>query len=235
MITIFQILFSPVKSFNALKQEGKFPTMTMVILLLFLAVNLILMVPITSKVTTLMLSQSSMPLSEQQLEHSLGMLHKLRYLQVLGGVFTAATTLFLYALLLYIITLIAKPALTYVQSFTVIVYSYFALLIGGLLNTGMLYFRGLDKIMSPFEVELTGLNLLTTMEKAGGGLYTFLSLLNPFQLWFVILLSIGLKAFTEMKYTKALLLCILFWLITVIFPVASMVFSEITMQRAGIM
>ena len=232
---IFQTLFRPERAFNGLKQEGKFPVMAMVILLLLLAVNLILMVPVTSKITTLMLTRSAMPLSEAQLERSVDLLYKLRYLQVIGGVFTAATTLFLYALLFYIITLIAKPALTFVQSFTVIVYSYFVWVIGGFVNTGILYFRGLEKIVNPFELELTGLNLFTTMEQAGGGLYMFLSLVNPFQLWFVILLSVGLKVFTEMKYTKALLLCILFWLITVIFPVASMIFSEITMQRAGIM
>ena len=235
MNTILQILFSPLKAFRALKQENKFPGMALLILLLLLAVNLILMVPITSKITTLMLSQSSMPVAEEQLDRALDMLHKLRYLQVIGGVFSSAMTLFLLALLLYIITLIAKPVLAYMKSFTVVVYSYFAILIGGLVNTGILYFRGLDKITNPFEITLTGLNLFTTLEKAGGGLYTFLSLVNPFQLWFIILLSIGLKVFTEIKFTKALLICILFWLITVIFPVASMIFSEITLQRAGMM
>jgi len=235
MNPILQILFRPLKAFKELKQENKFPGMALLILLLLLAVNLILMVPVTSKVTTLMFSRSSMPLPEEQLDRALDMLHKLRYLQVIGGIFTTAMTLFLYALLLYIITLIAKPVLDYMKSFTVIVYSYFAILIGGLVNTGILYFRGLDKITNPFEITLTGLNLFTTMEKAGGGLYIFLSLVNPFQLWFVVLLSVGLKVFTEMKFAKALLICILFWLITVIFPVASMIFSEITLQRAGMM
>ena len=108
MNLIVQTLFSPHKSFTGLKQENKFPTMTFIILLLLLSVNLILMVPVTSKVTTLVLTRSAMPLSEAQLERSMDLLYKLRYLQVIGGVFTAATTLFLYALLFYIITLIAK-------------------------------------------------------------------------------------------------------------------------------
>ena len=235
MNVILQVLFSPRKAFGELKQANKFPAMALIILLSLLAVNLILMVPITSKITTLMLSRSSMPIPEEQLERSLNMLYNLRYLQVIGGVFSSAISLFLLALLLYIITLIAKPALDYVKSFTIVVYSYFALLIGGLVNTGILYFKGMDAITNPFEIAFTGLNVFTTMEKAGGGLYTFLSLVNPFQLWFVILLCIGLKAFTEIKFTKALIISILFWLITVIFPVASIIFSEATMQRAGIM
>jgi hypothetical protein len=108
-------------------------------------------------------------------------------------------------------------------------------LFGELVNIGLLYMRGLEKITNPFEIALTGLNLLTTIEKAGAAVYTFLTLANPFQLWFVILLSIGLKVFAEIKYAKALIMCIIFWLITVLFPVCSAIFSEITLKNAGIM
>jgi hypothetical protein len=235
MNTILQIFFSPRKAFGELKQVNKFPAMAMIILLLLLAVNMILMVPVSSKITMLTLRRSSMPISEEQLEQALDMLYKLRYLQVFSGIVTSAISLFLLALLLYIMTSVAKPVLDYVKSFTVVVYSYFAMLIGGLVNTGILYFKGIETITNPFEIQLTGLNLFTTMEKAGGGLYTFLSLVNPFQLWFVLLLSIGLKVFTEIKYAKSLLICILFWLITVIIPVVIMIFTEMKMQQAGFM
>jgi hypothetical protein len=235
MNTILQALFSPKRAFIELKQESKFPAMAMIILLLLVAVNLILMVPVTSKITTLMLTRSSMPIPEQQLERSLDILYKLRYLQVIGGIFSSAVSLFLYALLLFIITLIVKPALTYIKSFIIIVYGYFAVILGGLVNTGILYFKGMDSITNPFEIAFTGLNLLTTMEKAGGALYTFLSLVNPFQLWFVVIICVGLKVFTDIKYAKALLIGILFWLITVIYPVVAVLFAEMTMQRAGMM
>ena len=233
MNTLLQTLFSPDRAFNDLKQESKFPAMALILLLLLIAVYLILLIPITAKITAMTMSSLSLP--EAQLDKALAIVHKLRYLQVIGGLFSVAVTLFLYALLLYIITLIAKPALTYIQSFTLIIYSYFAIVIGELLNTGLLYIRGLEAITNPFEIVLTGLNVLTTIEKAGAVAYTFLTMINPFQVWFVILLSIGLKVFAEMKYAKALILCILLWLITLIFPVVSVMFSEITMKNAGIM
>jgi len=233
MNTILLSLFRPGRAFGELKQESKFPSMALIVLLLLVAVNLILLIPVMSKVTALTLSNASMP--EAQLDRALEVVHKLRYLQVVGGVFSSAVTLFLYALLLYIITLIAKPALTYVQSFILIVYGYFAVAIGELINTGLLYIRGLDVITNPFEIALTGLNLLTNMEQAGAAGYTFLSMISPFQLWFVIILSIGIKAFKDIKYAKALLICILFWLVTVIYPVVMVLFSEAVMQRAGIM
>jgi hypothetical protein len=233
MKTILQVLFSPERAFNELKQESKFPAMALTILLLLIAVYLILMVPIMSKITAIMMS--SMPLPEAQLDRALEITHKLRYLQVIGGIFTTAIILILYALLLYVITLIAKPALTYIKSFILVVYSYFALLIGELINTGLLYIKGLDQITNPFEIALTGVNLFTTIEKTGAAVYTFLTLINPFQIWFVILLSIGVKVFAEIKYAKALIICIIFWLITIIYPIAAVMLSETVLKNAEIM
>ena len=232
MNSILQTLFSPNKAFNELKQENKFPAMAFIILLLVAAVYLILMVPITAKITAI--TMSSMPLPEAQLDKALEVMHKLRYLQMIGGLFGTAITLFLYALLLYLITLIAKPALTYIKSFILIVYSYFAILLGALVNTGILYIRGLEEITNPFEISFIGLNVLTSIEQAGLAGYTCLGLVNPFQIWFVILLSIGLKVFAEIKYTKALIICLIFWLITVIYPVVTVLLSESTMRNAGI-
>ena len=233
MNTILQTLFSPNKAFNELKQESKFPAMAFIIMLLFTAVYLILLVPVSAKVTEITMSSVSMP--DAQLDRAMGMMHKLRYLQVIGGLISAAITWFFYALLLYLLTLIAKPALTYIKSFILIVYSYLAVLIGSFVNAGLLYNRGLEEITNPFEIALTALNVLTSLEEVGVTTYTFLTLINPFQIWFVILLSIGLKVFAEIKYLKALIICMIFWLITVIYPVVMVMISETAMKNAGIL
>ena len=233
MDTILQIFFNPVKAFCELKRENKFPVMAFIILLLLIAVNLILMVPITAKVTAITIS--SMPLPESQLDATMAMMHKLRYLMVIGGVFSTAVFLFIYALIFYILTVIAKPTVAYIKSFTLIIYGYFAVLIGDFANTGIMYMRGLDKITNPFETMFTGLNVFTTIEKTGAGIYMLLCLINPFQILFIVLLSIGLKIFAEIKYIKALLICIVFWLITIIIPIVSAILSEMAMSKAGLM
>ena len=233
MNLILQTLLNPVSAFNELKRENKFPGMVLVILLVLTAVNLILMVPITSKATATMMS--SLPLPEEQLDITMAMMHKLRYLMVIGGVFTYAITFFIYALIFYILTVIAKPTLTYMKAFTLIVYSYFAITIGELINTGILYMRGLDKITSPYEIKFTGLNLFTTLENTGIAVYSLLCSINPFQIWFVVLLSIGLKVFANIKYLKALLISVLFWLVLLIYLFVTMSFSEMAMNKAGLM
>ena len=103
MNIILQTLFSPVKAFSELKQENKFPAMALIILLLVIAINLILMVPITSKLMTI--AMSSMPLPEKQLDTTLSMMHQLRYLMVIGSIFTYAIKFFIYAFIFYILTL----------------------------------------------------------------------------------------------------------------------------------
>ena len=233
MILIFKTLFNPVSAFNEIKRENKFPVMAFVILLLLTVVNLILMVPVTAKVTAI--TMSTMPMPEAQLDATLVMMHKLRYLMVIGGVFSTVIMLFICALIFYIITVVAKPAISYIKAFSLIVYGYFAALIGDFVNTGILYMRGLDKITNPFELMFTGLNVFTSVEDAGAAIYMLLCLINPFQIWFVILLSVGLKVFVDIKYFKALILCIIFWLITIIYPIASAALAEMTMNKVGIM
>ena len=232
-MNILQIFFNPVKVFSELKQENKFPVMAFIILLMLAAVNMILMVPITSKVTEI--TMSSMPLPEEQLDITMSMMHKLRYLIALGGVFTYAIMLFIYALIFYVLTVIAKPAISYVRAFTLITYSYFALLINEFINTFILYVRGLDKITDAFELMFTGLNAFTTREEAGAAIYTFLCYINPFQILYIALLSIGLKVFADIKHSKSLIICIIFLLILVIFSVGSAAFSEMKMNKAGLM
>ena len=233
MNLIFKTLFNPVSAFNEIKRENKFPVMALVILLLLIVVNLILMVPITAKVTAI--TMSSMPLPEEQLEITMSMMHKLRYLMVIGGVFSTAIMLFIYALIFYIITVVAKPAISYIKAFSLIVYGYFAVLIGDFVNTGIMYMRGLEKITNQFELMFTGLNVFTAKEDAGAAIYMLLCLINPFQIWFVVLLSVGLKVFADIKYIKALLICIIFWLLLAIYPIATVVFAEMTLSKAGLM
>jgi hypothetical protein len=223
MNTLLEVLFSsPTRAFGQLRKESKFPALTLTVLLLVAAVSLVIQLPLTMKI--LKLSLSSLP--ENQMDMAFDVVYKLRYLQLLGSLLGVAVTLFLYAFLLYIITVIAKSSLTYIKSFTLILYSYFALLIGDLINTGLLYVRGFDKIEHIYDISLTGLNLMTTLDNSGAAVYQFLSLVNPFQIWFIILLSIGLRVFTNIKYTKALIICLIFWVIITIYPVCAAFFAE---------
>jgi hypothetical protein len=63
----------------------------------------------------------------------------------------------------------------------------------------------------------------------------FLSYINPFQLWFIVLLIIGLKIFTDSTWAKSTIVCIVYWLIVTLFPVISTYFSQVMMANKGLM
>jgi hypothetical protein len=232
MNAFFLALFHPVKAFNEVKVADKFSTMSLIIVLFLMLLNLILMIPITEKAT--LIAFSSMSLPENQTDIMLQVMHKMRYLQVVGTTILYLIMFLFYALLLCVFVRFAKDKLTYKNALQLIVFSYFIVTIGDLLNTALLYVRGLDAITNIYETSWIGLNSLTSVKQVGVMLYTFLSYFTPFQLSFVVLLSLGLKVFTEAKYLKVLAITVLFWLITILIPTLSVYFSELTMANSGI-
>ena len=233
MDTLLNIIVNPVKAFNQLKAEEKFPVTALIILLTLALINMILNVPIGAKASELALS--SVPLSENQMDMAIQMTHKLRYLTMLGGFVMYVITLFLHALILFVIALIFKANLNYTKALRLIIYCFIALMIGDLVNTALVYFKGIDNMTSMYDSLRTGANLFTSVESTGAALYVFLSYINPFQAWFIVLLIIGFKLFTDSTWSKSGIVCIIYWLIVILFPVVSTYFSQIAMANRGLM
>jgi hypothetical protein len=233
MNTLFDIIVSPVKTFNQLKTEEKFPVVPFVILLVLALVTAILMVPVNAKVIELTMSKMSLP--EKQMDMAIQMAHTMRYLSVIGGIIMYAGMLFLQALILFVIALLFKTQLGYIKALRLIIYCSIVLIIGELVNVVLVYFKGVDNIENMYGIMLTGANLLTSVESAGSALYLFLSYINPFQLWFVVLLALGIKLFTDSGWAKPIAICIIYWLIVTLFPVISAYFSQAAMASKGLM
>jgi hypothetical protein len=232
MNTFILILFRPIKALNQLKIEP-FSIMSFIVVLILLLLNLILSIPFNEKI--LQLTVSSMSLPQNQLDMVFQMANKMRYLQVAGtGILYIIMFLF-YALLLYVFVRLSKDKLDYKKALQLLVCCYMTVAIGDIINTILIYMRGIDSIKHIYDTSLTGLNLLTSVEQIGATGYIFLSYINPFQLWLIVLLSIGLKIFANMKPIKAIIISFLFWLITILIPVISVYFSQLTIAKRGIM
>ena len=229
------MIYSPVKAFRELKNAKKFPLMSLIVLLTVVIINNILFVPVTTKVMELTFSSMSIPVSDEQIETARQMLHKMRYLQVVWAVFTYIFTLLVYTLIIWIFTKIAKQALSFKKTFELIVHCCFVIAIGMLVNTFILYARGIENIENMYEVSLTGLNLFTSVENAGVTFYSFLAYINPFYVWFLVLLTLGLAILGEMKFNKAFIISFVFWVIIIAFPVITLYFSQALMKSKGLM
>jgi hypothetical protein len=232
MKTFILVLFHPVKTFVELKTADKFSKMSLIILLFLIFLNLILMIPFTEKIV--FMTYSSIDLPENQQETMMQIVHKMRYLQIVGTVILDFIMFLFYALLLCVLIRLVKAKLTYKSALQLIVYSYFIAVVGDLTNTVLLYVRGLDDIQNMYDTSLLGLNMLTSVEKVGATFYVFLSCFTPFQLIFVFILSIGLKVFIDAKYVKTLIIAILLWLTTTLIPTLSVYFSELSATNSEI-
>lgn len=229
MKTFFLVLFHPIKSFTDSKADEKFPLISLTIILFLMFINLILMVPVVEKVTSLTIS--TMDLTDIQIDTANQITHKMRYLQVIGSEIFYILMFFSYALILYVIVRLAKVKLEYKKALQLIVYSYLIIIIGDFINTFLLFLRGLDAITNIYDTSLLGLNLFTSIEQVGATLYTFLSYINIFQLIFAVLLSIGLKVFTDKGYLKSLIISVIFWIITILLPTLSVYYSQLTVAN----
>jgi hypothetical protein len=136
--------------------------------------------------------------------------------------------LLFYAFLLYLLIRIVKNKLKYKKVFQIFICCYTVTVMGDLINTIIIYIRGLDNIKNIYDTSLTGLNLLTSIELIGIVPYISLGYVNPFQIGFLILLSVGLKTVIDIKQVEAMIISVLFWLIIVLIPTLSVYFSLIT-------
>lgn len=226
------MIVNPVKTFNQLKTEEKFPLTALIILLVLTLINLILNVPIGAKAGELVLSSTSLP--EAQMDMAIQMTHKLRYLTMIGGFVMSVIMLFVYPLILLAIARIFKTQLTYAKALRLIIYCLIISAIGALVNTAFVYFKGIDNLTGMYDSMRIGLNMLTSVESVGASLYIFLYAINPFEIWYLVLLIIGIKIFTNSAWTKSLLICIIFWLIVTLFPVITTYFSQAVMANKGL-
>ncbi len=230
---MIKIIYNPGQAFRELKEAEKFPLMSLLILLTIALINNILLIPVTTKIIEL--TFSSMPISETQMEFTMALMYKMRYLQVLGSIFSYMFMLVAYTLLIWVLTKITKIKLSFGKAFELMINCCFVLAVGGLINTIILYARGLENITNMYEISLTGLNLFTSTESVGVVFYTFLSLINPFYIWFLALLTIGLMKIAETKLNKAFITGIIFWIIIIAFPVVMIFFSQVVMKSRGLM
>ncbi|MDR0866077.1 MAG: YIP1 family protein [Candidatus Symbiothrix sp.] len=207
MDTLSNIIVNPVKAFNQLKEEDKFPVTTFIVLLALVLINMILNVPITAKVSELVLS--GMSLSEEQADMAIRMTHKMRYLSMVGGFVMYVIMLFVYPLILFVIARIFGAKLNYTKTLRLLIYCFIATAIGDLVNTAFVYFQGIDNIKSMYDTMMTGVNRFTSIENAGIFLYMFLGSINPFQIWLVVLLVIGVKIFTDSGWSKSFIVSFL--------------------------
>lgn len=226
MKNISKKFFKPIVYLADMRSLNKFSCWSLIILLLLKLVNSILSIPINDRV--MVGTISSMHIPEEQVDAMSQIAHKMRYLQIIGSELSFVLVLLFNSFLIFIITKLLKNRIEYKKSLQLLVYSYYILAIGDLVNTFYLYFNGLNNINNVGDVLLRGANMFVSVESVGITLYTLLSYVNPFQILFCIFLYIGVKVLSGMQGIKSFIVILIFWLITIIVPTLSVFMSEMS-------
>jgi hypothetical protein len=194
--------------------------------------SLILNTPIKEKVSIFTLS--SMNFSPEQIENMTMIIHRMKYVHVFTNEIFYIGMLLFYSLIIWLLVKLFKNKITYKRVLQLMIYAYLVIIIGNIINSGLLYWLGLEKINNQYDTLMFGLNSLTSVSTVGSTFFTFLSYINPFQIWFVFLISMGIKYLTEICWSKSFFISILFWVISIAIPIISVYFSEMASQSSVI-
>jgi hypothetical protein len=160
---------------------------------------------------------------------------KMKFVGVVTSSIFFIIKMFFYSLVLWLLTFMGKKDIKYIQILSLFVIAFFIVILGDIANTAIIYFQGIDKITSEYSIYKTGLNILFDVKSIGPVIYSMFTYINPFQIWFIVLLIIGLNRLFEIEISKATLIILIFWLITVAIPVTVVYFTEIVKIKAASM
>lgn len=212
------------KIINSLGKADKMSLFGFSCLSLLIIVNLFLGIPINEKLTRITISLMSM--SEEQNETMIQIFEKMKYLNIIGTIIFYIIMYLVYSFILSVCIRIFKAISSYKSSLKIMAYSYFPVIIGDIVNTLILYHKGIDNITNIYEIYYTGLNTYFSVFNTGLFLYSILTYINPFQLLFIVLMVVAIKNTLNIGYTKAGLITIMFWLIIIIIPAVSLYYSN---------
>ncbi|MDR0815213.1 MAG: YIP1 family protein [Bacteroidales bacterium] len=125
----------------------------------------------------------------------------------------------LYALVaaavVYAGTSICKGKQVFKELFALSIAAYMIKAIGGYVNTVVVVLiKGVESIQSPFDASPTGLNALFDVKSIGVFLYSFLSSITLFEVWFVVVMIFGASRLAGIDAKKSAAVVITIWLLT---------------------
>ena len=142
---------------------------------------------------------------------------------------------FVSALLYFLCVLLEAPGeLRYRGVFSVVVYSEMILLFMSIVNVLVLYAKGIGSVQHITDLQaVVGLDFLLKNKMSNLPLYTFLSSINVFTIWYLVTLTIGISVLTGYRKLKSALIVTGVWLLGVAFQLAMSAISSASLFHVG--
>lgn len=231
MNDIISIIFKPSKEFQSVAENKVSWIILFIALLLLTLINAILSFPVAEQLLKHSPVLAKLPPEQADLMKNFS--QKMQYVGLIGAAFMFIAKILAFALLVYGGVYVFKGKIKFEQALTIVLLVNFIVVLGDLANTGILFATGIGNIHTQFDAYKTGLNILTSENKTGPGLYTFLAYINPFQVWYVLLLILGIRTVTGMSKSSSASVALIIWLLTISFMVVVSVAGAMAMAKAG--
>ncbi len=176
--------------------------------------------PLSQQIIHSMLSGK---LDEEQIQQSLAVVERFKYIGFAAAPVTLLLRWSILAALLYFssVLLDAEGAFKFKTVFAVVVHSELILLLMAVINVLLLYAKGPETVDHVTDLQaIVGLDILVPDNISSLPLFTFLSNINIFSIWYVATLAIGISVITNFSRLKSAILVSVVWLLGVGFQVA---------------
>lgn len=210
---------------DGLESNISFPAFAFMLLIVMILANAFLCIPINEIIVKHTFSSMNIP--PDNMNMMLEISYKTRYLQAISNGIVQIGQIFFFPLFIYILGKVLREKITYKMCLIIYLYSYFIVQAGDIINTILLYVKGIENIHQVYEINLMGLNRMFSFQSLGPVMYTLLTYINPFQLFSVLIIYLGLKNMLNIKPAKAIAMSGIFWIITILFPLLSVYYSEV--------
>ena len=212
--TLKLVLSTPLTPTEAYLELKKQPRWFLVFTLIAVAsaACVVLSMPFTRQVALMSLSGI---LANDQLESAVSLSERVQYLAVLVAPVGLLGKWLLAAAFLYAFSIILDVHdLQFRRVFAAVVHAEIVLVLMSCVNVLLLYLKGPVAMKSPIDLQsVAGLDILLSNAPANVPLFVLLNGINPFSVWYIVILSTGVSVMTGLSKFKSGMMVTILWLI----------------------
>lgn len=227
---LIQIIISPTKVFELIKNKALKWSILLIIMTILVVAFSLLNIPIKNEI--MLKSDIATRVSSDQLAMIQNLQSKMQYINLIASAVQFLIKMAFFSLLLWGGVRLFRNNVKYVQIFSLFICAYFIIVLGDYFNTLINYIAGIEHINVRYNIYKIGINVLFDVNKIGVFLYTFLYYINPFQIWFLLLVTYGLTYVTQIKLKYSFFIILSLWIIAIVSPsLLSVYIAESSMSK----
>ncbi|MEJ2079353.1 MAG: YIP1 family protein [Acidobacteriota bacterium] len=205
--TLIDVIWSPARGVEALARHAPLLLPVLVFSVSAMLVNWFSM-PFAEHVARLSMPDS---LDPEQAQQVLALTHRISLFSALFSPLSMLVKWVILAGLLYLVSILANGRMRFRQAYSLVAFASIALVAEWSVGLTVMLLKGLENIQRPFDL-VPALGLTLIFRDVGLGWFTLLNSINLFQIWFIVLLVIGIASMNGFSRWKSGWVVVSVWL-----------------------